>query len=238
MIKYNKAVFTYYSMTNIHSSRNGKTVSDKKYRNEIARKILHMSSFLAVIFIYFADKPTACILIGLSFLLLFIGNSLLLYSKLRFLNDIKIKYFSFLLRDNEKYGYISSNWFLLGCFLSVLLFPKYVAMLGITVLIFGDAFAALIGMRFGKHKFKNGKSIEGTLAFIGVSYLFLAGFAIVLKPDLSFVIASLLSIPAAAVSEIFSKQIKIDDNLLIPIIFGVLMVVLLFVFETLNPIPI
>jgi len=119
------------------SSRNEKTVSDKKYRNEIARKIIHMSSFFIVLFIYFADKMTACLATGLFFLLVFVGNSVLLYSKFRFLNDIKVKYFSFLLRDNEKYGYISSNWFLLGCFLSVLLFSKYIAMLGITVLIFG-----------------------------------------------------------------------------------------------------
>jgi len=216
------------------SSRNEKAVSDKKYRNEIARKIIHMSSFFIVVFIYFADKLTACLMTGLFFLLVFIVNSILLYSKFRFLNDIKVKYFSFLLRDNEKYGYISSNWFLLGCFLSVLLFQKYIAMLGITVLIFGDAFAAIIGVRFGKHRFKNGKSVEGTLAFIGVSYLFLAGFAAVLKPDIFFIIAALVSIPIVAVSEIYSKQLKMDDNLLIPILFGVLMFLLLFFFKTVT----
>jgi len=220
-------------MTDIlQSSRNEKTVSDKKYRNEIARKIIHMSSFLIVIFIYFADKMTACLATGIFFLLVFIGNSALLYSKFRFLNDIKVKYLSFLLRDNEKYGYVSSNWFLLGCFLSVLLFQKYIAMLGITVLIFGDAFAALIGIRFGKHRFKNGKSVEGMLAFIGVSYLFLAGFAVALKPDIFFIIAALVSIPVVAIFEIYSKQLKMDDNLLIPILFGILMLFLLFVFET------
>ena len=220
------------SMTDIpQSSRNEKTVSDKKYQNEIVRKIIHMSSFLIVIFIYFADKWTACVVTGILFLLFFTANSLLLYSKFRFLNDIKVKHLSFLLRENEKYGYISSNWFLLGCFLSVLLFQKYIAMLGITVLIFGDAFAALIGMRFGKHRFKNKKSVEGTLAFIAVSYLFLAGFAVFLKLDTLFIIAALVSIPAVSVFEIYSKQLKIDDNLLIPILFGVLMISLLFVFE-------
>ncbi|WNY29075.1 hypothetical protein MmiEs2_12890 [Methanimicrococcus stummii] len=204
----------------------------KKYRNEIARKILHMCSFLIVIFIYFANRLTACIVIGALLALLFIGNTLILSSRFTLINDIKVKYFSFLLRDDEKYGYISSNWFLLGCFLSVLLFPKYVAMLGITVLIFGDAFAALIGMRFGKHKFKNGKSLEGTLGFIAVSWLFLAGFVLLL-PDAgtAFAVASLISIPVVAVAEIYSKQIKIDDNLVIPIVFGILACVLMKIFE-------
>ena len=144
------------------------TAKSKKYRHEVARKLLHMCSFLIVIFIYLTEKTMACIVIGMILVILFIGNTILLSSRFRFLNELKVKYFSFLLRDDEKYGYISSNWFLLGCFLSVLLFQKEIAMLAITVLIFGDAFAALIGMKFGKHKFKNGKSWEGTLGFIGV----------------------------------------------------------------------
>ncbi|WNY24106.1 Phytol kinase [Methanimicrococcus hongohii] len=206
--------------------------SQNKFRNEIARKILHMCSFLIVIFIYFVDKKTACIVIGALLVLLFAANTLLLSSRFQIINDFKVKYFSFLLRDDEKHGYISSNWFLLGCFLSVLLFPKYVAMLGITVLIFGDAFAAIIGVRFGKHKFKNGKSLEGTLGFIVVSYLFLTAFMLLL-PDagISFAVASFIAIPIVAVAEIYSKQIKIDDNLVIPIVFGVLTVVLMKIFE-------
>ena len=204
------------------------TAKSQKYRHEIARKLLHMCSFLIVIFIYLTDKKTACIVIGTILVILFIGNTILLSSGLRFLNEFKVKYFSFLLRDNEKYGYISSNWFLLGCFLSVLLFSKEIAMLSITVLIFGDAFAALIGMKFGKHKFKNGKSWEGTLGFIGASYLLLAGFYFAIDLTLSFVVAALVVIPITAVSEVYSKQLKIDDNLLIPLIFGVLMTGLLY----------
>ena len=203
-------------------------ITSQKYRHEIARKLLHMCSFLIVIFIYSADKNTACVVIGALFLILFIGNTILLSSGFRFLNEFKVKYFSFLLRDDEKYGYISSNWFLLGCFLSVFLFQKEIAMLAITILIFGDAFAALIGMKFGKHKFKNGKSWEGTLGFIGVSYLLLAGFYFALSLTLLFVAAALIAIPITAVSEVYSKQLKIDDNLLIPLIFGLLMTGLLY----------
>jgi len=200
----------------------------QKYRHEIARKLLHMCSFLIVIFIYLTDKKTACIVIGALFVLLFIGNTILLSSGLRFLNEFKVKHFSFLLRDDEKYGYISSNWFLLGCFLSVLLFSKEIAMLAITVLIFGDAFAALIGMKFGKHKFKNGKSWEGTIGFIGVSYLLLAGCYFAVHLTLSFAAAALFVIPITAAAEIYSKQLKIDDNLLIPLVFGFLMTGLIY----------
>jgi dolichol kinase len=210
-------------------------ISQNKFRHEIVRKMVHMCTFSIVIFIYFVEQKTAAIVLGTLLLLLFIGNTILLSSRFRILNDLNIKYFSFLLRDDEKYGYLSSNWFLLGCFLSVLLFPKYVAMLAITVLIFGDAFAALIGIRFGKHKFKNGKSLEGTLGFIFVSWLFLAIFVLLLRDiETSFIVASFIAIPIVAVVEIYSKQIKIDDNLLIPFVFGVLVIILMNVFKALQ----
>lgn len=210
------------------------TVNSLKYRNEIARKLLHMSSFVIVFFIYFVSRKTACIVIGALFLFLFIGNTILLSSRFQFLNAFKIKHFSFLLRENEKNGYISSNWFLLGCFLSVLLFSKTIAMLAITVLIFGDAFAAFIGMRFGKHKFKNGKSLEGTLGFIGISSLFAAIFCFLFDPGFPFAVSAALTIPIVALVELYSKQIKTDDNLTIPISFGILMTIFMLLFETLN----
>ena len=200
-----------------------------KYRNEIFRKLLHMCSFLIVIFIYLSPRQTTLIVLLLLFLTVFISNFLIL--KFPPLNNIKIKYFSFLLRDGEKNGYISSNWFLLGCFLSVLLFSQHTAMLGISILIFSDAFAALVGMRYGRHKFKNGKSLEGALAFIAVACLFTAGFYIVLKTGAAFTAAALLSIPLVAVIEIYSKKIKIDDNLTIPISFGLFMMVFMFFAE-------
>ncbi|MDR2944224.1 MAG: hypothetical protein LBU81_03970 [Methanosarcinales archaeon] len=208
-----------------------KSNAPSKYLSEVARKVLHMCSFLIVLFIYFTDKITACLVIGVLLLLLFIGNTLILSSRFKILNDIKVKYFSFLLRDNEKDGYISSNWFLLGCFLCVFLFPKYAAMSAITVLIFGDAFAALIGMKFGKHKFKNGKSLEGTLGFTAVSFLCVAAFMIFPETGNRFIAAAAASVPIAAIAELYSKQIKIDDNLTIPLTFGFSMAVFLFIFE-------
>ena len=49
----------------------------------------------------------------------------------------------------------------------------------LAVLLTADAAAALIGRKFGKHKLVNGKSLEGTLAFIltgiAVSGIFISG---------------------------------------------------------------
>ncbi|WNY25624.1 diacylglycerol/polyprenol kinase family protein [Methanolapillus millepedarum] len=206
------------------------TPPEKKfsYRQEVKRKLLHMTSFVFVIFIYLTNKETACLVIGFLFIALVIAEQLCRIFPA--LNDIKIKYFSPVLRENEKSGNVSSVWFLLGCFLSVLLFSKEVAMLGITILIFGDAFAALIGKRFGKHKFKNGKSLEGTLGFIGVSLLFLIAYAFILDLSRIFIILSVISIVAAAIVEIYTKQLKADDNLTIPLTFGISMWILTWIF--------
>ncbi|WP_338100354.1 diacylglycerol/polyprenol kinase family protein [Methanolapillus africanus] len=198
------------------------------YRQEVKRKLLHMTSFVFVIFIYLTTKQTACLVIGFLFVALVAAEQLC--RMFPALNNIKIRFFSSVLRENEKSGNVSSVWFLLGCFLSVLLFSKEVAMIGITILIFGDAFAALIGKRFGKHKFKNGKSLEGTLGFIGVSIIFLIAYFFILDLTMSFTLMAAVSIIAASIVEIYTKQLKLDDNLTIPLTFGFSMWILTWIF--------
>ncbi|WNY26364.1 diacylglycerol/polyprenol kinase family protein [Methanolapillus ohkumae] len=202
-----------------------------EFRQEIKRKLLHMTSFVFVIFIYWATQEMACFVLGLLFLGLVVAEWLC--KMFPALNNIKIKYFSTVLRENEKTGNVSSVWFLLGCFLSVLLFSKDVAIIGITILIFGDAFAALVGKRFGKHKFKNGKSWEGFFGFVGISLLFLTAYVFILDLTRIFTVFAALSIVVAALVEIYTKQIKIDDNLTIPLTFGIMMQILIMFFESL-----
>ena len=84
----------------------------------------------------------------------------------------------------------------------------------------GDAAAALIGRKYGKHKTVNGKSWEGFFAFIIVGY---AALAIVLFiPGLlrEFYLWGLAGVVLAAAAELFQKQLKVDDNFSIPLCVG------------------
>ncbi|MGQ4875148.1 MAG: hypothetical protein ACP6IY_13865 [Promethearchaeia archaeon] len=92
------------------------------------------------------------------------------------------------------------------------------------VSIFGDLYAALIGRKFGKHKWKfiNNKSIEGTLAgFIAslfIGWIFL-GFYLALVAALIFVITDI----------VLPKIIKINDNLMTPLLSTLAIIFILYI---------
>lgn len=88
----------------------------------------------------------------------------------------------------------------------------FVAVLSLTVL---DSVATLAGLRFGRHRIINGRTIEGTGAG------FLALFVVLLpllSPSTSLIVAGV-----AALAELLSP---IDDNLVIPVVTGAVLALL------------
>jgi len=55
----------------------------------------------------------------------------------------------------------------------VYFFSENVAIAAVSVATLGDAMAAIIGKNFGRHRFPNGKSLEGSLAY------FLSGLLVI-----------------------------------------------------------
>lgn len=182
---------------------------------ELSRKAVHLSSLLISAFVYlFGAKLALQILIPLS-LLFFLGD--ILRAKSLFIRDLISRYLAFMMRDFElQQGKIVINgasWVLCGAVLSLCLFPERIAFAAFSILILGDAFAAIIGRRFGKTPLgKTGKSVEGTLAFIGFSFLV---FPFV--PELGF-FSVLVSIVSGAIAE--ALPLPIDDNIRIPLVSG------------------
>ncbi|NJE25326.1 phosphatidate cytidylyltransferase [Thermococcus sp. MV5] len=76
-------------------------------------------------------------------------------------------------REHEKYSIGAHIYFTVGALIIVCFFPKDIAIGAITVATLGDAIAAIIGKPFGKHRFKNGKSVEGSLAYFVTAFLIL-----------------------------------------------------------------
>ena len=104
--------------------------------------------------------------------------------------------------------------------LSALCFKSTYSPLELAVMMLGDTAAALIGRRFGKHRFFNGKSLEGTLAFVltGLAVV-LIGFAVFAYPW-QVLLGGVLGVGAAAVLELFNCELHLDDNLSIPLAVG------------------
>jgi dolichol kinase len=78
------------------------------------------------------------------------------------------KEFAAILRREEECGLATSTWFLLGAVATMMMAPLPFAGLAFLYLAAGDPVASWVGVRFGRIKLPGGKSLEGSLALVGV----------------------------------------------------------------------
>ncbi len=133
-------------------------------------------------------------------------------------NDFLMGVFSKVAHPHEAHRVNSATWYATAFILLATLFPLHVGVAGLAVLGLGDPAAAIIGRRWGRHRFANGRSVEGSLAFVffgmGAAVLALSlwhaelGLASILA--LSFVVSVF-----GAVAELWTR--RVDDNFAIPI---------------------
>ncbi len=143
------------------------------------------------------------------------------------------KLFGPLMKENERNTVNATIPYFLANFFVILLFPAELAVISLAFLVIGDPFAAYIGTRYGKHRFSNGKSLEGILAFVVSSFAFGLLFLIFFEPSngssglspyrlsWSMILVLFFGSLSAGVTEFFSAtkwKGFLDDNLLIPIV--------------------
>lgn len=107
--------------------------------------------------------------------------------------------------------------FLAACFLCILLFAPPVALAAIVFLIFGDVFAKLFGLQWGRTPLL-GKTVEGSLACLAVCLLASLFIAQVVALSPWVLIGGAI---VATVAELL--QLGINDNLVMPLSSGLLM---------------
>ncbi len=104
---------------------------------------------------------------------------------------------------------IQALWANLGIFSVFLLFGKEPAIVSVVVLAVGDAFASMVGMRYGRTRMGS-KSLEGSIAFFLSTFLVLLPFLGLWK---AFLICSFSAIVEAL-------PISVDDNFSVPLTAG------------------
>ena len=124
-------------------------------------------------------------------------------------------------REHELKGdFTGATYILVTSCIVIALFDKPIAMAALAFIMVGDAAAALIGRKFGKHKFGN-KSLEGSLAF------FITALVVVFViPGLPYSIG-IVGALFGAITEAVST--KIDDNASVPLVSGLLMQLLMVI---------
>ncbi|MCH7964823.1 MAG: dolichol kinase [Bacteroidetes bacterium] len=199
------------------------------YKDELVRKLIHLFSLSIPIIYYFIPKSTAAIILG-SLAAFAITLDLTRYLSPQ-IGKVFYKLFGFLLRrheiDSDKKNLNGATYVLLSAIFGVLVFPKIIFITAFSILIIGDTMAALIGRRFGKHKFLY-KSFEGTLAF-----LISSSIVILFTPKIGYfyeeyIIGFVAAFVGAIIENVSSEYV--DDNLSIPFAVGFTMWILYIIF--------
>ncbi len=122
-------------------------------------------------------------------------------------------------KKGEEHRFSSITIFLIGAFISVLLFEEAIAITALVFLIFGDFFGKIFGLAFGRHKIFS-KTVEGMLANYGSVLIF--GYVLFTTLNIPLLVLAAGGIVAPIV-EVVSTWI--DDNLTVPLIAGAVMTV-------------
>jgi dolichol kinase len=138
------------------------------------------------------------------------------------LNNRLVAWYGPLLRADEAAGKLpAACFFMLGCGLTILIFSNTAAVIGIMCLSWGDPCAGVVGSLYGRRRFTNGKSLEGSLSCVLVcSFVAFMSLIFLGPPTLPILTATLLSFSIGLVSaivELLSPK-ELDDNLCIPFV--------------------
>lgn len=186
----------------------------------LGRRLFHASNGMAVFFAYslFFSHAQIVRLLGTIACIAYVCDRLrIAYPEIA----QKFEWITnFFIRAEERLKESAMIPYAIGILLTILSFPKPIALIAISILAIGDPLSAIIGIRYGKRHLVKEKSLEGSLAFFTVAFFF-STFILYQSSNGSgwqiFFISLFLSLSVAAFEML---PIKLDDNLTIPLFVG------------------
>jgi len=195
--------------------------SDQTVRSELLRKGIHLSSVVIPVLYFLTPRDTA-LLISALLTVLALGIDLGRYYYPPFATRFNVVFGKLLRRHESDPGSKRLNggtYVLVAATVSILIFPKLIAIIAFIVLIVSDLSAALVGRVFGRRPFL-GKSLEGSLAF------FLSGLVVMAATPKFEYLPGEYAIGVAALlvgTLVEALPVEIDDNLSVPLSVGLTM---------------
>ena len=173
---------------------------------EIRRQLFHLVTGVAIAFLsYFSliTEKTLALILVLGIILSYLSTRKKLPIISWFLKNFDRKFSLF---PGE-----GAFFLVLGSFLALLLFQKNIALASIMILAVGDSLATIFGLTFGSTKFFK-KSLEGSLGGFIPAFFAALFFVNYKQAFLGTLVAMLLE-----AQEFRVKNLKLDDNILIPL---------------------
>jgi len=184
------------------------TIKLLPYKKEVYRKFIHCLSIFIPIIYYFTTYNTFIYLIVSSTIFTLILNFYhQYYDSIPSLFKV---YLSNLLRKYEYKSLWGATYMLIGFSFISFIFEKNIVIISMLVTSIADSCAAIIGIKYGYIRIKNGKSIEGFYIFLICTYLLF--FLFINTISLYFLV--LISIMIALI-ELFTPTKY--DNITVPI---------------------
>lgn len=171
-------------------------------RRELGRKVFHVASVALPLFAWVVPRPAAMMVLGaLAVVAVAVDHARLRYRVPRyyFLRATRT-----LLRRHERRGFAGATYMAVGYAIAFAVFPRPVAVAAMLYNGLGDAAAALVGKRFGRHRTRWGKSWEGFAAALATCLA--VGFVVPGVPPAGAVLGAL------AASTLEFLPLRLDDN--------------------------
>jgi dolichol kinase len=137
-------------------------------RSELYRKVIHVGTVGAPLLLWVLPRPLALTLLGgaaASAILIEYARSEVRWVRYHFLSRAR-----YMLRHRERRAVSGATYMAIGYFVVAVLLPRPVAVVAMLYNGLGDAAAALVGKRWGRHRTAWGKSWEGAAAGFGVNF--------------------------------------------------------------------
>lgn len=187
---------------------------DEKVRLESYRDIFHsLGLAIPIGYLFF---PKEVVLLGVSLaMIVYVGSDLLRLWHKGFRGFFDKVLGSRFLKERERRNLIGSSYFLIGAFLSVLLFEREAVIPALFVASLADIAASEVGSRWGRHRIRSSRSLEGSLAFFATAFVLIGGFY---PGPLWWGL-----LVAAAASAVEALSFGVDDNLSVPLVTSLLL---------------
>lgn len=176
-------------------------------KRELSRKAFHLASVVLPLLVWLAPRPLAvAVLVPTAAVAIAVDVARL---RLRWPRYHFLRLTRTMLRPHERHGLAGATYMAAAYALALLVFPKPLAVAAMLYSGLGDAAAALVGKRWGRHRTRWGKSWEGFGAALAVNLA--VGLAIgALDPRLPLA-GALVGALAGAALEL--APLPLDDNL-------------------------